>query len=489
MTAASGRAARRVVVVGGGITGLTVAYRLAAAGGGRFDVTLLEAGERLGGKLAPMTLEGPGGADGLVVEGGADSFVVRKPWAVELCEELGLADELIAPGARGASVWARDRLLPYPERSAFGVPSHVESLLRWPGLSRRGRLRAAMDVYRPRRKGGDDESIGSLIERRMGREAASVLVGPLLAGINSGDPWRLSVRATFPELAEWERVYGSLVRGARAALRPPRDAAPASPGRRAGALFATVRGGFDRLIEALAAAIGPERIHTRDRVERISRGVDGFEVFGDDPSSPAIPADAVVVTTPGDVTAGLIGLLAGDAARELEGIPYGSSAVVALAYPPGTGERLPDSTGFIVPPGSVAGGDPVAITACTWLSRKWPAPETFGDRAVLRAFVGRAGHEEDLARADPELVAAVVRDVERISPVAEMPEAAGVVRWERSMPQYEVGHLERVERIERAIGRVPGLFVAGSAYRGVGIADCIRQANEAAERVRTYLEG
>ncbi len=483
MRAGNVDARRRVVVVGGGITGLTVAHRLMTAGAGRFDVTLLEADERLGGKLASLALEGPGGTDGLVVEGGADSFVVRKPWAVELCEELGLAGELVSPGARGASVWARGRLVPYPERSAFGIPSHVESLLRWPGLSRRGRLRAAMDVYRRPRRSEDDESIGSLIERRMGREAASVLVGPLLAGINSGDPWRLSVAATFPELAGWERVHGSLIRGARAALRAPRGATAAGP------LFATVRGGLDRLVDALLGVVGTERIRVGCRIEGLARSADGFDVTGEDSSSAPVPADAVVIATPAYVTADLVRPLSAEAARELEGIAYGSSAVVALAYPPGTGERLPESTGFTVPPGSVARGETVAITACTWLSRKWPAPETFGDRAVLRAFVGRAGDEEALERSDPELVAAVARDVDRISPIGDVPEAAGVVRWERSMPQYDVGHLERVERIERAITSVPGLFLAGSAYRGVGIADCIRQANEAAERVRTYLEG
>jgi hypothetical protein len=174
---------------------------------------------------------------------------------------------------------------------------------------------------------------------------------------------------------------------------------------------------------------------------------------------------------------------------ELAAIPYGSSAVVALAYPPGSADRLPDATGFIVPPGSVAGGSPTVVTACTWVSRKWPSA-AFGDRAVIRAFVGRAGDEAALELSDPELVAAVARDIGAIAPLGTTPDGAAVMRWERSMPQYELGHLDVVDRIEGALARdVPGLFVTGSAYRGVGIADCVRQANEAAARVLEHLGG
>ena len=181
--------------------------------------------------------------------------------------------------------------------------------------------------------------------------------------------------------------------------------------------------------------------------------------------------------------------LSAEAAGELEAIPYGSSAVVVLAYPPGSAGHLPDGTGCIVPQGSTADGESLTVTACTWRSRKWPDPQAFGDRAVVRAFVGRAGDEGVLERSDPEIVATVVRDIERIARLGEVPEAAGLVRWERAMPQYEVGHVERVERIHRALDRVPGLFVTGSAYRGVGIADCVRDATETAERVRAHLEG
>src|SRR2546425_12318993 len=207
-------AAGRVVVVGGGVAGLTAAYRLASEG---LDVMVHEAADRTGGAIAPLALEGSD--DGLTVEGGADSFVVRKPWALELCRDLGLDDELVYPGASGAFVWARGRLVPYPEGSAFGIPSRVGDMLGWRGLSPRGRLRAATEVYRPARKERGDQSIGALAERRLGRECARVLVGPLLAGINAADPDRLSVEATFPELARWEERHGSLIRGARAARK------------------------------------------------------------------------------------------------------------------------------------------------------------------------------------------------------------------------------------------------------------------------------
>ncbi len=484
----------RVVVVGGGLGGLVAAYRLLhgpdGAGTGA-EVTVVEATERLGGAVRSIELDGIG----VGVEAGPDSFVVRKPWAVELCDELGLASRLVSPGANGAFVWARGALVPFPERSAFGIPSDAGTMLGWPGLSVRGRLRAATDLWRPARRvpaGGQppDESIGSLVTRRLGEECARVLVGPLLAGINSGDPDRLSTAATFPELLAWERAYGSLIRGSREARHATRrarqqaSAGPASSGARISrAMFATLRGGLSGLVAALVAAIGSERVALRAPVEGIERTGGALRVSA---GGLELDADAVVLATPAFVSSALLTATNPDASEELASIAYGSSAVVALAYPPGTGERLPAGTGFIVPPGSVAGARPLTVTACTWLSRKWPE-SAFGDRAIVRAFVGRAGDEGALAMSDPELVATVVYDLDAVTPLGAAPEAAAIARWERAMPQYEVGHLDRVDRIDASLARTPGVFLTGSAYRGVGIADVVRQAGETADRVRAYL--
>jgi oxygen-dependent protoporphyrinogen oxidase len=468
----------RVVVVGAGVTGLTAAYRLLTeAGQNSVEVTVVEASASVGGKLAPLDV------GGIRVEGGADSFVARKPWAMQLCGELGLQDDLVYPGASGAFVWTRGRLVPYPEPAAFGIPADVESLLRWPGMTTRGRARAAMDLFRKPGPERDDESIESLATRRLGPEATRVLVGPLLAGINAGDPGRLSVRATFPELADWERRFGSLIRGARAARRAAREG-------KGGPMFATLDGGLKRLSDALVTRIGESRFRpstTASSLRRVPGGSAPWEVTA---GSERLVADAVVLATPAFVSARLLTEVSADAAGDLGGIRYVSTAAVTLAYPEGTGPSLPDATGFIVPASeSVAPGRPATITACTWVSRKWPE-RSFGDRAVVRAFVGRDGDQRALSLSDDDLAAAVAADVERAWPMGAAASSRAVVRWERAMPQYEVGHLDRVDRIRDALRRdAPGVFVAGSAYRGVGIADCVRQGAEAAEAVLAGASG
>jgi oxygen-dependent protoporphyrinogen oxidase len=500
---------RHVVVVGGGLAGLVAAYRLSqgpadlpGTDGARAShdggiappvVTLIEAGTRLGGVIDAVEVDGP------PVEAGPDSFVVRKPEAVELCRELGLGSQLIQPGATGAFVIARGKLLPYPPDSAFGVPSDAESILRWPGLSARGRLRAVTDLWRPARPPEGDESIGSLLTRRLGDECARVLVGPLLAGINSGDPDRLSVRSTFPELADWERLYGSLIRGSRAARRARtrlvartdgdggETRAPGQAEATPTGLFSSLEGGLSTLVDALHQAIGDERI-------RLSTAASSVELdrhagkwrIGLRGSAETIDADGMVLATPAFVSADLLRARAADMAADLDAILYGSTAVVALAYPPGTGDTLPGGSGFIVPPGAVMGGRSLSITACTWVSRKWPDAR-YGDRAVVRAFVGRAGDEAILEGTDPELVATVVHDLDAVVPLGAAPEAAAMARWPRSMPQYEVGHAERLRRIVARVESLPGLALAGSAYGGVGIADVVRGAGEAAERVFGHL--
>jgi len=464
-----------VVVVGGGVSGLVTAYRLIQTSNGTpIDVTVVEASRSAGGKLRTSEVAG------IPVEEGADSFVVRKPWAIDLCRELGLGEELVAPAPGRAYVWARGGLRRYPEPSAFGVPASVEELLRWPGLSRGGRVRAATDLLRPRRKDEGDESIEALATRRMGPEAARVLIGPLLAGIHAGDAAHLGVAATFPELRRWEAAYGSLIRGARAAAKAAREREDSGP------LFATVWTGLSRLVQVLTRALGAGRIRTGELVEGIERRGPGWAVRA---GAGTLQSDAVVLATPAFESSRLLRLAAPEAAAELTGIPYASTAVVLLVYPPATAERLPPGSGFIVPPAATDSGGPgpTAITASTWVSSKWPREEHAG-RAVIRCYLGRFGDDETaLERPDRDLAAAAARDIESASPLGCEPEATKVVRWPRSMPQYEVGHLDRLARIDGALAPLPGLFLVGSAYRGVGVADCVRQAGEAAERVRAFL--
>ena len=451
---------RRVIVIGAGVTGLTVAYRLVAADP-RLEVTVLESDDRPGGKLRSV------GVGDLILPAGADSFLARKPWAVELCKELGIGAELVAPGATGAHVWTEHGLVELPKDAPFGIPGEIGQVFRWPGLSRAGRRRAAQDLVRGKRKDGAEETLGGLLRRRLGDEATDRALAPLLAGLYAGDVDRLSARATFPELERWESWQGSLIRGAQAATRQSRREDP-------GPMFVRPKGGVDRLTEVLADRLGP-RVRTRARAKSVDVERPGVSVTLENSS---VAADAVVLSTPAHVAAGVLGSLAPSAAADLACIPYASTGVVLMVYPKDTQKGLPRGTGFVAPRGAAP------MTAATWLSRKWPS-DAFGSRAVVRCYVGAVGEEDILAADDADLIEACAHHLAALVALPTTLEHARVVRWPSSMPQYEVGHDERVTRIRSALP--PGVFVTGQAYDGVGIPDCVRAAGEAAESVLGHL--
>ena len=320
--------ARRVLVVGGGVTGLTVAYRLIQADAA-IDVTVMEAGAVAGGKLRSVAV------GDLVHPAGADSFLARKPWAVELCKELGI--ELEAPGRTGAYLWTDSGLVPLLKDAPFGIPGDIGDLVRWPGLSAAGKRRAAQDLVRRARKGGADESLGSLLRRRFGDEATDLVVGPLLAGLHAGDVDRLSVRATFPDLATWERAQGSLFRGSQATSKLAHRA-------QLGPMFVRPKGGVDRLTETLAERLG-DRVRTGAVVTEVAVGHVRLE------SGESIDADSVVVASPAHEAARLLAEVAPGAVADLGGIPSVSTGVVLMVYADGTQPGLPDGTGFVVPRG------------------------------------------------------------------------------------------------------------------------------------------
>ena len=438
--------AGRIVVVGGGVAGLTTAYRLSET---RADVVVYEASGRPGGQVADVRV------GDLELEAGADSFVARKPWAVDLCRELGIGTELVAPGASGAYLWTDRGLVPFVKDAPFGIPGDVGDVFRWPGVSGAGRRRAAQDLLRRRRKDGVEETLGGLLRRRLGDEATDLAIAPLLGGLYAGDVDRLSAPATFPELLAWERSQSSLIRGSQAASRAAgrADAAP---------MFVRPRAGVTRLVDALAGRLG-------DRV-RVDAPIASLDALPD--------ADAIVLALPAFETARLVSSVVPETAADLERIPYASTGVGLLVYEEGTQGTLPNGTGFVVPRGKAA------MTACTWISSKWPDP-AFGSRAVLRCFVGAMGDEGVLEATDPDLVEACARHLSAVVELPERPQSAAVVRWPRSMPQYELGHIERVARIRSSLPA--GTFVVGSAYDGVGIPDCVRAAGETAERVVAHL--
>ncbi|HEY8552230.1 MAG TPA: protoporphyrinogen oxidase [Thermaerobacter sp.] len=496
-------AAPRVAVVGGGIAGLAAALRLlelARSHGVSLDVRVIEAAQRVGGKVQTERV------GGFVIEQGPDSLVTSKPHGVQLVRRLGLEGELVAPGPAAGRTFIvhRGRLRPMPQGFSLGVPLSARALWSSPLFGLRGKLRASLEPWLPPRRDGADESIAAFLRRRLGREVAERLAAPLLAGVASGDPESLSIQATFPQLVRLEREFGSLMRGmARQRRRsgtngPNRDSAShtARDGeggrRRPDALrspFVTLRGGLGRLPVEVARRIAVlgGRIVPGTRVVAVepvpSGGAGGrpaaYRLHAADGGRETV--DGVVLAVPAWVAASLVEPFLPAVAERLAAIPYKSTAVVALAYPQERAGRL-DGSGFIVPP-----EEQRFITACTWVSSKWPGTAPPG-MALLRAFAGRPG-EDPLVLPDEELVARVRADLAELAGVAGEPALVRVYRWPRAMPQYPVGHLDRMAAVRAALQEHPRLVLAGAGYFGVGVPDCIRQGEAAAGALWAILQG
>ncbi|MGW2304848.1 protoporphyrinogen oxidase [Streptomyces sp. NPDC001809] len=459
-----------VVVAGGGIAGLAAAHRLALAG---HRVTLLEAGPRLGGKLLA------GEIAGAPVDLGAESLLARRPEGVDLARAVGLGDRLQAPGTTTASVWSRGDLVPMPKGHVMGVPGDaraVEGL-----LSAEGVRRIALDAELPPTEVGEDTAIGAYVAARMGHEVVDRLVEPLLGGVYAGDAYRISMRAAVPALFAAAREHRTLTDAVRAVQRAgaaaPADAAGAGTGL-GGSVFLGVDGGVGTLPGAVADAIraaGGE-IVTDAPVTALRRtGATGWQVVCGDR---VLAADAVVLATPAGPAAGLLAPHAPAAAAELDAVAYASMALVTLAFRRTDVPALAGS-GFLVPP-----VDGHTIKASTFSSQKWRwvtdgAPDLF----VLRTSVGRHGEEEQVLREDADLVAASLKDLGAATGLAARPVATTVTRWTGGLPQYPVGHLDRVARVREAVAALPGLRVAGAAYDGVGIPACIASAHRAADEI------
>lgn len=465
---------QRAVVVGGGIAGLTAAYRLHRQAPD-LTVTLVESSPRLGGKILT---EHP---DGLVIEAGPDSFLSAKPAATQLCEELGLGDDLVGTSEAGGGTYIlRDgRLEPLPEGISGLVPTRARPLLRSGLLSTRAKLRLGLEVVVPPRRGAGDESVAAFVRRRFGVEAYERMAQPLLSGIYAGDAEQLSLLATFPRLRESERTHGSLIRGMLAQRRAaaPRPAGPAAPRRSA---FLSLRRGLAELTDTLADALDGADVRTGLAATAVAwRGDGRWALHLADGS--VLAADALLLATPAWASADLLDELAAALAATLRGIPYTSTATITLAYRRADLGDLGAGRGFVIPR-----VEDRELTAVTWVTSKFPgrAPE---DLALVRGFVGRAGREGAVALDDDDLVARMRRELREILGLGAEPVLARVYRWPRALPQYTLGHLERVAAIERHVAELPGLELLGSAYRGVGIPDCIQSGSDAAARALAHL--
>lgn len=469
----------RVVVVGGGITGLAAAHRLVEAtrgAGAPLELTLLEAADRLGGTIRTER------TDGFLLEGGPDSFISEKPWALALAERIGLGLRLRATDERFRRTYVvrAGRLHPLPEGFLLLAPTRLWPIVASPVFSWRGKLRMALDLVLPRGAPDGDESLASFVTRRLGREALERVAAPLVAGIYTADPARLSLAAAMPRFLALEREHRSLILALRRRAAP-REVAGASGAR--WSLFVTLADGMEELVQALAARLPAGSVRCGCPAVALSRGAGGaaWQVRLDD--GRALPADGVILTGEAHRMAGLVCELDAELGRLLAGIPYASSATVTLAYPRAAIRHPLDGFGFVVPR-----GEGRAVLACTFSSVKYSgrAPEGF---VLLRVFLGGALGAGDLEHEDAALVRLAHGDLVTLLGIEAAPVLTRVRRHPAAMPQYEVGHLDRVAAIEARLAGLPGLGLAGAAYRGVGIPDCIHAGEAAADRLLAGLAG
>lgn len=478
-----------IAIVGGGITGLSAAYELekvARDGGRPVGYTIVEESPRLGGKIVTERVEAGGQ---FLVEGGPDSFVAQKPWALELARELGLGDQIMgANHARHSTyVLLRGRPRPMPEGLMLVVPTRMVPFALSPLISPLGKLRMGLDLLIPPRRDAADESLGSFIRRRLGREALDKLAEPLMGGIHSADAERQSLLATFPRFRDIELKHGSLIRG-MLAQRASRSQGPRTGEIGSGARssthgaspFMTLRGGIGALVDALVARLEGEVLLGRGVVgiEGDPAAEQGYRLMLDDGS--ILEADAVILTTPTYSAAHLVEPLRPELADELRAIRYVSTATITLAYRENEA-RLPiEGFGLVIPR-----AEPSEINAVTVTSRKFGhrAPEGY---LLLRAFAGGSRNPEVLRHDDDELLALVRRELRAFLHIEAEPLFSRVYRWNDANPQYEVGHLEWADRIERLSPE--GLYLAGGAYRGVGIPDCVRHGRDVARRAVARVE-
>jgi protoporphyrinogen/coproporphyrinogen III oxidase len=464
-----------VAIIGAGISGLAAAFFLRAE---PVRVVVLEGSPQLGGKLSVAEVAGTG------VDVGAEALLARRPEGTDLVQAAGLGDELVSPGTTAARIWSRGTMHPLPARQFMGVPADTGELGRTGLLSAEGLARASRETQLPPTHRDGDVSVAGYVGARFGPETVDRLVDPLLGGVYAGRSEELSFEATLPGLAQASRTHASLA-GAAASLlpappSPPQSAPPARP-----AVFTTLHRGLGTLPPVLAAASGAE-VRTSAMVRELARGPRGWRLtIGSAHAPQYLDADAVILALPGRPASRLLGGVPGaaGAATALGEISYASMAIITLAYQDAAFPQLPESSGYLVP---AVDGRPVK--AVTFSSVKWPHLRgRAGGLVFVRCSVGRIGEEAILQREDQELSALAAADLAAATGVRGAPADAAVTRWGGALPQYAVGHLDRVARIQASLAAQPGLAACGAAYAGVGIPACVGTSRAAVDQVMAGL--
>lgn len=460
---------KNILIVGGGITGLASAFYLQEEIKTKnlpYQIKLVEANHRLGGKIETVH------RDGFTIERGPDSFLSRKKPAVALIQKLGLTEQLVRNATGQAHILVGKKLHKIPPGSFMGVPIEVQPFLFSNLFSVRGKLRAGLDYVKPKGKPVADQSLGTFFRSRFGDELVENLIEPLLSGIYSGDIDEMSLMATFPNFYQLEQKYGSLIKGLQMTM-PKRSKKKNQPG-----VFYALKGGFESLIDELASKLGEEVISLSTAVDHIEKKEKGYHVLLSDGT--VYKPDAMIITSP-HTTLGKI-FNKHEPLKTANDIPTTSVANVALAYDQKAIKKELDGTGFVVSRNSN-----FRITACTWTHRKWPHTTPEG-KVLLRSYVGGPHDPEAVNLNDDELVKVVLDDLQKTMKIKGDPNFKVVTRFKHAMPQYAVGHLERVNKLrEYTAGNLPGTFLAGASYEGVGVPDCIEQGENAAKDLLYFL--
>ena len=456
-----------VAIIGGGISGLSAAYYLSRA---NISSTLFEARPRLGGVIQTERVQTERTED-CVVEAGPDSFLSTKPWAMDLLRELGLENEVIGSNDHQRKTFIRrqGRMVKLPDGLQMLVPTKILPMAASPLVSWQTKFRMALEYFRrPGAVPDHDRSVAEFVEEHYGREAVDYLAEPLLAGIYGGDPRELSVASVLPRFVELERQYGSLTRGV---LRERRTAqGPRAP------LFRTLRGGLGCLVEAVSRAAAGRTTYVHHPVDLVERVGSGFRLRA---AGDWLDAQHVILACEAHRATSLTGVLDGQVAAVLGSIGYSSSMTVALGFDRNAVRDQMRGFGFLVPK-----RERRKLLACTWVGNKFPnrVPDSL---SLLRCFLGSVSGEATMAETDHKVLSAVLEELRELAGITAHPLFSRVFRWPRSMAQYTVGHGQRVRELETRLASIPGLHLAGNAYHGIGVPDCIRMGKEAAQRIET----
>jgi len=473
---------KKMIIIGGGIAGLAAAYRIQEehdAGQGDIECTLLEGSDRFGGKIHTIR------ENGFVIERGPDSFISQKPWAIELCKKIGLEDQLMGtkPDNPKTYVYLNKKMVTLPDGLTLMVPTKFLPFAFSPLFSIPGKIRMAMDLFIPKKNGHEDESLASFVRRRLGEEALQRMAQPLMCGIYSSDPERMSIQTTFPMFAQTEKKYRSLILGMLAAKRARMKAAPPTKNNYTPfTFFVTLKNGLSSMIERVVERSPNIQFRTHARVAALRRAKGGkWEVELE--NGEILTADVVLATIPANATARLFEPVAPHVAEQLDKIPFVSTAAVSLAFKKDTFEHPLNGFGFVVPY-----SEGRKISACTWVTSKFAGRAPDG-HVLLRSYVGGALNEPYAEQPEEDIYKTVLGELQDIMGFKSEPEFYKVFQYRKGNVQYQVNHGQLIESVYNELKQFPGLFVAGSAYHGVGIPDCVLNGTRTAESVLRHLRG